>query len=101
MRLEDLVVAVPGAFSSTCSNQVPGYVEHAEQFAAKGIEGIYVVAVNDVFVMKAWKKDLKADKSPMFHFIADDDASVRSTALSVPAAMANFAAVLEESWHEL
>jgi hypothetical protein len=26
--------------------------------------------------MKAWKKDLKAESSPLFHFIADDDASV-------------------------
>ena len=67
---------MPGAFSSTCSNQVPGYVEHAEKFAAKGIQGIYVVAVNDVFVMKAWKKDLGADKHPFFRFLADDDASV-------------------------
>lgn len=73
---KDLVVAVPGAFSATCSNQVPGYVEHAEQFVAKGIQGIYVVAVNDVFVMKAWKKDLRAESNPLFHFIADDDASV-------------------------
>ena len=50
LKGKNLVVAVPGAFSSTCSNQVPGYVEHAEQFAAKGVQGVYVVAVNDVFV---------------------------------------------------
>jgi peroxiredoxin len=78
MFASDLIVAVPGAFSSACSNQVPGYVEHAEQFAAKGIEGIYVVAVNDVFVMKAWKKDLHAENNPLIHFIADDDANVRT-----------------------
>jgi hypothetical protein len=26
--------------------------------------------------MKAWKKDLKADSNPLFHFLSDDDASV-------------------------
>lgn len=92
--MPDLIVAVPGAFSSTCSNQVPGYVHDAEKFAAKGIQGIYVVAVNDVFVMKAWKKDVKAEKSPMFHFIADDDASVGNNRAHTLVALANTSPVL-------
>ena len=73
---EDLIVAVPGAFSPGCSNQVPGYVENAEKFAAKGIEGIYVVAMNDGFVMQAWKEKLGAKGNPMIHFIADDEGKV-------------------------
>jgi peroxiredoxin len=80
---------------------VPGYVEHAEQFAAKGIEGIYVVAVNDVFVMKAWKKDLHADNNPLFHFIADDDASVRTGYMVTNCAIADSCLVLEKGRHEL
>ena len=94
-------MGVPGAFSATCSNQVPGYVEHAEKFVAKGITGIYVVAVNDVFVMKAWKKDLHADKNPLFHFIADDDASVRSRGHSIVQHKTDASIVREKGWHEL
>lgn len=49
---KNVIVGVPAAFSAPCSNQVPGYVEHLEAFKAKGVSAIYVVAVNDAFVMK-------------------------------------------------
>jgi hypothetical protein len=42
---------VPAAFSGTCSNQVPGFVEKLSEFKAKGVNDIYVVAVNDFFVL--------------------------------------------------
>jgi peroxiredoxin len=49
--------AVPGAFTPTCdAKHLPGYVEQAAAFAAKGIDAIACMAVNDVFVMKAWGK---------------------------------------------
>lgn len=31
-----LILGVPGAFSASCNNQVPGYVEQAQKFADKG-----------------------------------------------------------------
>ncbi|KAE8214367.1 hypothetical protein CF327_g2232 [Tilletia walkeri] len=68
-----IVLGVPGAFSATCSNQVPGYIEHAEQLRAKGVEAVYVVAINDVFVTKAWGKELGTDKSNGFVRILSDD----------------------------
>ena len=43
---------MPGAFTGTCSKQIPGYIEAYEQFKTKGVDNVYVVAVNDVFVMK-------------------------------------------------
>ena len=49
---------MPGAFTGPCSNQVPGYIKAYDQFKAKGVENIYVIAVNDTFVMKAWKEKL-------------------------------------------
>ncbi len=50
-----VVFAVPGAFTPTCSAQhLPGFIEQADALKAKGIDRIVCMAVNDVFVMKAW-----------------------------------------------
>ncbi|KAI0349841.1 Redoxin [Trametes cingulata] len=68
---KNIFVGVPGAFTGTCTAQVPGYIKAYDQFKAKGIENIYVVAVNDVFVMKAWKEQLAPEGTPV-HFISDD-----------------------------
>ncbi|MFN3389821.1 MAG: redoxin family protein, partial [Allosphingosinicella sp.] len=49
--------SVPGAFTPTChKNHMPGYVEKAEAFKAKGVDAIYVTSTNDVFVLDAWQK---------------------------------------------
>ncbi|PBK83405.1 Redoxin [Armillaria gallica] len=62
-----IIVDVPGAFTGTCSVQIPGYVDNYEAFKAKGVTGIYVVAVNDQFVMKSFDCC-----STTIHFLADD-----------------------------
>lgn len=49
------------SFTPTCHSQVPGYIALADKFKQKGVDGIYVVSVNDMFVMNAWKKDLGGD----------------------------------------
>lgn len=49
-----VMVAVPGAFTPTCSDRhLPGYVKHFDDFRKQGVE-VACVSVNDPFVMQAW-----------------------------------------------
>lgn len=64
--------AVPGAFTPTCSNShLPGFIEHAQAFADKGVDTIICTSVNDAFVMDAWGKSQNAGSVIM---AADGDA---------------------------
>jgi glutaredoxin/glutathione-dependent peroxiredoxin len=52
-----VLFSVPGAFTPTCdAKHLPGFVELADQFKAKGVDTLACTAVNDVFVMSAWGK---------------------------------------------
>jgi len=52
-----VLFAVPGAFTPTCHrNHLPGFLAQANAIKAKGVDAIAVTAVNDVFVLDAWKK---------------------------------------------
>lgn len=52
-----VLIAVPGAFTPTCSmNHLPPYIAAADELKAKGVDEVVVTGVNDVFVMGAWAK---------------------------------------------
>jgi peroxiredoxin len=53
-----LLFAVPGAFTRTCSaKHLPGFVKHADEIRARGIDEIACVSVNDALVLAAWSRD--------------------------------------------
>lgn len=56
-----VIFGVPGAFTPLCSAQhLPGYVAYADQIKAKGVDEIWCMSVNDVFVMATWGQQQKA-----------------------------------------
>lgn len=53
-----VVFSLPGAFTPTCSTyQVPGFETMYNEFKEQGIDDIYVISVNDTFVMRKWMID--------------------------------------------
>lgn len=50
-----VLFGVPGAFTPGCSKtHLPGYIDNHAAWAAKGVDSINCIAVNDAFVMAAW-----------------------------------------------
>ncbi|KAG6910343.1 hypothetical protein DXG01_011412 [Tephrocybe rancida] len=50
-----VLFSVPGAFTPTChAKHLPPYLEKYDEFKAKGVDTIAVLASNDAFVMSGW-----------------------------------------------
>ncbi|MEM9317723.1 MAG: peroxiredoxin [Pseudomonadota bacterium] len=57
-----VLFGLPGAFTGTCTTaHMPSFIRTHDAFAAKGIDEIICVAVNDPFVVDAWTKETGAD----------------------------------------
>lgn len=71
--------AVPGAFTGTCHKMhMPSITMNADAMKAKGVDTIAVTAVNDAFVMSAWKR--AADLNDQVLFLADGSAEFAKAA---------------------
>ena len=69
-----ILFAVPGAFTPGCSlTHLPSFLNRHDELKAKGYELIACVAVNDVYVMKAWGESKSADGK--IAMLADPDGS--------------------------
>ncbi|PSS21938.1 hypothetical protein M430DRAFT_40744 [Amorphotheca resinae ATCC 22711] len=80
-----LIIGVPAAFSPACSDShIPGYINHPKLSSAGKV---FVVSVNDAFVMNAWGKSLDAEKKSGIRFLGDHDGSfTRALDVEFPAA---------------
>ena len=53
-----VVFSLPGAFTPTCSTyQVPGFENLYDSIIEQGVDEVYVISVNDTFVMRKWMID--------------------------------------------
>ncbi len=70
-----VLFAVPGAFTPTCSaKHLPSFIENREALAAKGVDQVICMAVNDPFVMKAWAE--KAGAGEAIFMLPDGNAAL-------------------------
>ncbi|KAF6804464.1 Peroxiredoxin-5, mitochondrial [Colletotrichum sojae] len=67
-----IIIGVPAAFSPACSaTHVPGYINHPK---LKEAGSVFVVSVNDPFVMKAWGDQLDPANETGIRFLGDPTA---------------------------
>ena len=61
-----VLLALPGAFTPTCSEtHLPGFIVSYDDIAAKGVDVVACLSVNDPFVMKAWSDGQNAENIAM------------------------------------
>ena len=69
-----VLFSVPGAFTPTCSaRHLPGYVDNLDALKAKGVDRVVCIAVNDAFVMDAWRKNQSVPDE--IYMLADGNAA--------------------------
>lgn len=68
-----VITSAPGAFTPTCTlSHIPGYIAHAADFQAKGVDKVIVITRDSAFVNSAWGKLL--GQKPPIEFASDPSA---------------------------
>ncbi len=81
-----VVFGLPGAYTGTCTTaHVPSFIRTKDRFAAKGIDEILCVAVNDPFVMGAWGQSTGATAAGIAMLGDADGAFTRAMGLDFTA----------------
>ena len=58
-----VIVALPGAFTPTCSStHLPGFEQKYQELKDLGVDEVYCLSVNDAFSMFQWGKNLGVEK---------------------------------------
>ncbi len=61
-----VVLALPGAFTPTCSStHLPGFEKKYQELRDFGIDEVYCLSVNDAFTMYQWAKNLGVEHVKM------------------------------------
>ncbi len=61
-----VVLALPGAFTPTCSStHLPGFEAKYAELKSMGVDEVYCLSVNDAFSMFQWSKQLGVEKVKM------------------------------------
>ncbi|KAJ6126720.1 hypothetical protein N7523_002332 [Penicillium sp. IBT 18751x] len=69
LKGKGVIIGVPAAFSPACSaSHIPGYINHPK---LKEAGQVFVVAVNDPFVTKAWAASLDPTGKSGVRFLGD------------------------------
>lgn len=83
-----VLFGLPGAYTGTCTTaHMPSFIRNAKALAAKGVDEIICVTVNDPFVTKAWS-DMTGAADAGIAVLADSDAAFSKAlglVFSVPA----------------
>lgn len=85
-----VIIGVPGAFTPTChKTHLPGFLKEAENFKARGVDQIVVIAVNDPWVMQRWEEETGA--SGKIRFLSDGNAEfAKATGLDADISVVGF-----------
>jgi glutaredoxin/glutathione-dependent peroxiredoxin len=82
-----VIFGLPGAYTGTCTTaHVPSFIRTKDGFAAKGVDEIICVSVNDPFVMGAWGQSTGASAAGIA-MLGDSEAQLTKAmgvAFSVP-----------------
>lgn len=88
---EVVIFGLPGAFTGTCTTaHLPSFIRTRDKFAAKGVDEVICVAVNDAFVMKAWGESTGATAGGITLLADVDSAFTKAIGMEFTAAAVGF-----------